>query len=70
MRIVGQEAFKHYLKSFVHAWRVMFCGACRDPDCTGTMEIYDDRVHRDYCSVCRKTRGTFDCEAKRKAACK
>lgn len=50
----------HFIKSFVHWWRVTFSGACSDPKCPGTMQIYDNNVMRDWCSVCGRTERMYE----------
>lgn len=46
-----------YYQRVRHWFRVTFQNACPDPNCTGTMMMYDDRPSRDTCSRClRNTR--------------
>ena len=42
------------VKSFIHEVRTWF-EACPDPKCPGTMQVYDNNVMRDWCSVCGRT---------------
>jgi len=43
------------VKLFLHKLRVIFTDACPDINCTGTMQLYDNKVFNDYCSVCGRT---------------
>ena len=43
----------------VHWFRCTFGDTCPDSKCPGTLQIYDNNVNRDYCSVCGRTERMF-----------
>lgn len=49
-----------FLQRCWHWWRVTFRNACTDPNCTGYMRMYDNRVSNDYCSECGRTKGMIE----------
>ena len=51
-------------KSLIDGCNKFISDACPDPLCPGTMQMYDERVHRDLCDTCEKPRWLLDRETR------